>query len=141
MRNPKRKPEISPEIVWPVLAYDESDPEFRIDAEDEFDLGRNIEFWNSDDHPDDNSLVMFDAKGRELGGEIDLLEVVKLYIKDPPGKTPAPPPARPAAENERSGCAPSFLILFCVGIQVARFELNELFSANRSVPYHQDHQR
>jgi hypothetical protein len=76
MYDPKRKPEISPEIVWPVLAYDESDPEFRINAEDPLDLGRYIEFWNSGYHPDDNSVVMFDAKGRELGGEIDLLQVV-----------------------------------------------------------------
>jgi hypothetical protein len=88
MKNPKRKPDISPEIVWPVLAYDESDPEFRIEAEDTIELGRYIEFWHCEGYPhEDYPVVMFDAKGHELDGEIDLLQVVNLHIKNPASKT------------------------------------------------------
>lgn len=72
---------VDPNIVWPVLALDKLDPAFMFSAVDAQALGEYIEFYNSEPSGEsDETTVLYDAKGRKLGGKIDLLNVLELYI-------------------------------------------------------------
>lgn len=71
---------VDPKLEWPLSIVDINDPGLTYSASDIVDLAQFVEYWNCPTMPGSDSWRISDARGRDVYGCIEHLEVKSLYL-------------------------------------------------------------